>query len=145
MTGYLNKAKAAYAQHWARTNGEPAGSSPEKIARAEDLIGVPLCAAHREFALWAGDQSTGVLSSHDWLLSDTPRLTAMLPDVVENDGLDYEIPPGTVCFFSHEGCVFSWYVSDPDEPDPICFTYVEGDPELTRERFSEVILFNVTT
>jgi len=139
MSQYLATAVEKYMSNFGSDFGDPQGAAPAEIDDLEDKLGVTFCAVHRWFLLWAGNERKGPLAGHDWSLADIERNLEVLREVIEEDELDIELSDATVCYFSHQGYVWSWYESVDGIEDPDCFTYREDDSKIDVSKLSEKI------
>jgi len=138
----LQACKNYYNLHLLPFHGPPSGSFVGAIDRLEDDLGFRLPPVYREFLAWMGSDHDGVFRGSDWFTSDIVENTAYIPDLLQDNGIDWPMPERYVGFFVHQGYLAGWFEVVPGVDDPLCWEFLEGTTAAPREAgpFSEYLL-----
>ena len=109
--------------------------SSRVITKLEKDLGFALPQAYREHVHRHGSRSPIV--GTDCAPKDVSSNSKYLPDLLRENGIEYELPKNLVCFLMHQGYIAAWFDSEGGD-DPGCMFFSEGTtPEpKTEGRFS---------
>lgn len=112
---------------------KPVGCSLEDIAIFEANIGFPLPDAYKDYLELMGMDYQGVMRGTDCFLKHINDNNDWLPDLLNENKVNYKLPKNYLTFFSHQGYIMSWFDLPILAPDPDVYVYAEGqmkEPEL---------------
>jgi len=112
---------------------QPKGCSVEEVDELEAKIGFPLPAAFREYLIFMGKDYKGVMVGTNCFITDVISNTEYLPELLEENNLDYKLPKNYLAFFGHQGYIMSWFALPCVEDNPVCYFFSEGTHEYPVE------------
>ncbi len=127
MMRYFDDVKGAFDRNGIK---QPIGCSVEEVEELESKIGFSLPAAYKEYLLFMGKDYKGVMVGTDCFITDVVSNTEYLPELLEENNLDYKLPKNYLAFFCHQGYIMSWFALPCAENNPVCYFFSEGTHEL---------------
>lgn len=140
---YLKNIKKYYYSRLFLFNGRPVGCKPDEVDELERQVGFPLPEAYKQYLLWMGKDYNGIFSGSDWFVDNLLKRTEWLPDLLEENGIDYKLPEHYLVFFAHQGYMMAWFELPMQNDNPPAYFFGEGQnlnaPRL-EGTFTDVLL-----
>lgn len=130
-------------ENYYRNNGlrKPKGCSEIEIKSLEDRVGFALPSAYVSFLKLMGRDSKGVLCGTNCFINDVEENTQYLPELLFENGVEFDLPSDYLAFFCHQGYIISWFSLPKESENPTCYLYCEGstDQPIEQGRFKQFI------
>ncbi len=98
----------------------------EEVRSLEHQIGRSLPGAYREFLLWMGHSTGGLLRGSDYRYQDLISLQKWAVELMEEDGFPDPLPGDAFVFLMHQGYEFDFFrIGEGD--DPPVYYFLEGE------------------
>jgi hypothetical protein len=122
----LEASKAFYDSHLRRDFGEQLGCSLAAIAELERRLDGPFPAAYREFLGWIGEHYDGPFCGSDCFPEHLEANNRLLPELLAENGIAFQLPPRFLAFFTHQGYIAVWFALPATSDDPPVWIFNEG-------------------
>lgn len=139
---YLKEIKQFHAKHVEPYKGKPVGCSQEEINALEKHFGYRLPEAYRQYLEWMGRDFSGIFVGSDWFITDVLDNTELLPQLLKENNIDYQLPEHYLVFFSHQGYMAAWFELPKEEDDPMTYFFSEGNevrPPSADRKFTDAL------
>lgn len=123
---YLGEIKKFHSLNVEPFKGKPKGCSPDEIRALEQSFKFELPLAYKQFLEWMGKDYNGIFVGCDWFMGDVASNTEIVPDLLEANGISFELPENYLCFFSHQGYMVAWFELPKLNDNPPVWFYGEG-------------------
>jgi len=145
---YLMECQNYYLQNLQEKFGRPVGLTESQISEYEQSNNLKFPLAYREFLAWMGNDKSGIFQGSEWFLSDIDDNNEMLPELLEDNAISYDLKKDYICFFSHQGYMAAWFFTDEVVADPACYFFSESFdqndyPIVSYKHFSYFLLQDI--
>ena len=123
---YLAEAKEFHRLHVEPYKGQPKGCKDAEIIVLEASFGFELPLAYKQYLSWMGRDYDGIFVGCDWFITNVEGNTALVPELLEENGVSFELPELYLCFFSHQGYMAAWFELPKVDEDPPAWFYHEA-------------------
>ncbi|HEY9404058.1 MAG TPA: SMI1/KNR4 family protein [Pyrinomonadaceae bacterium] len=140
---YLAGIKAFHRAHVEPYKGKPKGCWDFEIRRLEKSFGCELPLAYKQYLKWMGKDYRGIFVGCDWFITDVENNTELVPELLAENNVSFQLPAHYLCFFSHQGYMAAWFELPKVDDDPPSWFYNEAanmDQPLIEGRFTEILL-----
>lgn len=131
---YLSEITALYNSKIKPYLGNPKGSSLTEIKELENKLAAKLPQAYTEFLLWMGSDKDGVFRGSDYWIDCVLSNNEYLPELLDENQIDYQLPKSYVTFFMHQGYMAAWFELPAQFENPESFFFSEGKEFFKRKR-----------
>ena len=120
------------------------GATKEEIEQLAKELNCPIPEAYFEYLLKHGKNEKGPLVGSDCFLRHIKENNDYLPELLEDNNINFELPEKYICFLMHQGYIAFWFDAN-DGDDPLCWYYSEGttdypEPETSFSLFIENLM-----
>lgn len=129
---YLAEARHIHSRAVEPSRGRPVGASEDDVAQLEADLGFDVPLAYRQYLLWMGKDHDGIFRGTDCFYGDDFGNTEGLPELLEENGVDFPLPPRYLAFFMHQGYIALWFVLPRESDDPPVWIYHEAEMKRPR-------------
>ncbi len=138
---YLAQIKEFHRQAVEPYLGKPRGSGEDEVRQLERQCGFDLPLAYRQYLLWMGNDYEGIFRGSSWFLKDALPNTAWLPQLLDENHIQAELPPHYLAFFDHQGYNIAWFALPPMNDDPPVWYFGEGQNMDAPKLFESFTIF----
>ena len=110
--------------------GNPKGSSSRQIDELEKNFGFELPLSYKQYLAFMGNDHRGVFVGCDWFAKDVIENTKLVPDLLAENEVVFNLPENYLCFFSHQGYMAAWFELPKLNDNPQVWFFNEGS-EMT--------------
>src|SRR5258707_14053477 len=140
---YLQRVKARLEELFIVRLDTIIACTEEEVHALEQEVGLLLPAAYREFLLWMGHGSGGLLGGSDFLYEDLILLQRDAAELMKEDTYPEPLPEDACVFLMHQGYQFGFFRTSEGD-DPPVYRYSEGAEQSSitanAPHFSEFLL-----
>jgi hypothetical protein len=122
---YLEKVKARLEELHLAQLDKIIPCTEEEVRTLEQEVGLSLPAAYREFLLWMGHGTDGLLRGSDCLYEDLILLQRDAVGLMKEDDYPEPLPEDAFVFLMHQGYQFGFFRTSEGD-DPPVYRYYEG-------------------
>jgi hypothetical protein len=141
---YLAEIRQFHQSHVEPYKGKPIGCSDTEIRSLEESFGFELPLAYKQYLKWMGKDYHGIFVGCDWFIANVEDNTNLVPELLTENHISFQLPEHYLCFFSHQGYMAAWFELPKLNDNPPAWFYHEGmnmeAPEI-KGTFTD-ILFN---
>jgi hypothetical protein len=90
-----------------------------------------------------GKDYNGIFVGCDWFITNVEEITALVPDLLKENNISFDMPEHFLCFFSHQGYMAAWFELPKLDDNPPAWFYYEAmnmDRPILEARFTDVLL-----
>ena len=113
--------------------GQPTGCRLEEVTDLEKRLGFGLPLAYKQYLVWMGRDTAGILKGSECFLSDVGRITKALPGILRENGIKFQLPEHYFVFFCHQGYRMAWFDLPMKSDDPPIWCFNEGQCSTPNE------------
>ena len=140
---YLARVKEFHNQSVMQSTGAATGSESTDIEELQNSFGFVFPKAYIEYLTWMGKDYKGIFVGCNWFISDVLGNTELISELLEENGVIFNLPKYYLGFFSHQGYMVAWFELPVKSEDPEVWYYSEGSenkkPEIAG-KFSDFLL-----
>jgi hypothetical protein len=116
------------------------GVSKADIGRIEGLAEVQLPDTYKDFLLTFGRKAGKLANDVDFFYSEILGLRGELEEMIDEEGLDIEIPSKAFVFSGYQGFQYHYFICDGKE-DPEVYRIMDGGepPEKVADTFTDYL------
>lgn len=119
---YLTEAIELHKKFVQPHKGEPRYCWETEINSLEKQIGFELPFAYKEFLKFMGRDYDGIFQGSDCFINNVIENTKWLPELLEDNKIDFVLPQYYLAFLSHQGYVMFWFeLPKINENPPVWF------------------------
>jgi hypothetical protein len=142
-TDYLVKVSEFHRHFVMPYKGKPKGCRASEIRALEKSVGFDLPLAYKQYLAWMGKDYNGIFVGCDWFITNVEENTALVPDLLKENNISFDLPEHYLCFFSHQGYMAAWFELPKIDDNPPAWFYHEAmnmDRPIIEGRFTDVLL-----
>lgn len=143
---YLDKAKTMLETHPFIHLENIIPCTEDEVKAIEQRIQHSLPSAYKEFLLWMGHGSGGVLAGSECFYFDLPVIQKEAIELMQEDNFHGSLPDDAFVFFMHQGYQFAYFRLSEGENPPIYYYYESatgGDISIIAPHFSDFLLSKI--
>lgn len=140
---FLAEIKEFHRLHVEPYKGKPKGCRDFEIRRLEGSFGFELPLAYKQYLKWMGKDYRGIFVGCDWFISNVEDNTDLVPELLTENNISFELPKHYLCFFSHQGYMAAWFELPKVNDNPSSWFYNEAmdmDKPVIEGSFTDVLL-----
>ena len=123
----LSIVKEYYSEYVEPRYGAPKGASEMEVRLLERNIGYSLPGSYREYLLWMGKDYNGIFKGSQWFIDDVIGNNELLPELLEENHVEFNLPEKYIVFFTHQGYMAGWFDLLSTEADPMSWFFSESN------------------
>lgn len=122
---YLAEVREFHRLHVEPYKGRPKGCRDYEIRALEASFGFELPLAYKQYLSWMGKDYNGIFVGCDWFITSVEANTALVPELLEENHISFQLPQHYLCFFSQQGYIAAWFELPKANDDPPSWFYHE--------------------
>lgn len=124
---------------------KPVGCSASEISQLEERVGFELPDAYKAYLKLMGRDYKGVLCGTDCFIDHVIENNEDLPELLEENNVDYELPENYLTFLCHQGYIMAWFALPKESENPTCYIFSEGTTKVPEEcgKFTQFITSDI--
>jgi hypothetical protein len=123
----MEKLKAFHRAEIEPLLGPCVGASEAEVAALEQRLGFALPVGYRDLLMWMGRDHHGALVGSDCFFNHIESNNQCLRELLAENHVGHPLPGSYVTVFTHQGYMAAWFELPPEQPDPPCHYYGEGE------------------
>lgn len=140
---YLIEVKDFHRRFVQPYKGKPKGCSSEEISLLERIVGFELPLAYKQYLAFMGRDYNGIFVGSDWFITNIENNIDLVPELLAENGISFDLPEHYLCFFSHQGYMAQWFELPKIDDNPPCWYFhevIHKDKPVIEGRFTDVLL-----
>jgi len=125
--------------------GKPQGCQESEIKALEKNFKFELPLAYKQYLAWMGRDYNGIFVGCDWFISDVYKNTELVPELLDENKVLFQLPENFLCFFSHQGYMAAWFELPKLSENPPAWFYQEMETErpLLEGTFTDILFKDI--